>query len=121
MLKAVILCIVVRASEISVYDLPRTNVGAERNSSSIVNSTFASVAIGSAEFLNSSSSKVVDDIVDEKRSSANNKTSANEVFSRKQTVVNKITDNPSPLSISDLTPSGDDAESVLDIAINGTV
>lgn len=58
--------------------------------------------------------------MDEKRSSANNKTSANETFSRSATFMNNITDNSSPPGISNLTLSGGDAESSLDIAINGT-
>ena len=88
MLKAAILCIVLKADEVPVDEPLSNNTRAESNTSSIVNSIVDSGVIGSVDVSNSSWGN--------------------------ETVMNNKTDKSNTLdNISDLTPSGEGKETVL--------
>lgn len=120
MLKAIILCLVLKANQVPVDEPLSTNTSAKSNTSSTVNSIVDSSVIGSVEVSNSSSRQVSDEIVNANGSSAGNKTLENEQFLGNVTVMNNITDNLNLLvNISDVTPNGEEEETIL-AAINET-
>jgi len=121
MLKAVILCIVLKANEVLLDEPLRTNISAESNTSSIVNSIGDSSVSGSVKVSNSSSSQISGEIVNANGSSAGNKTSENEqLLGNGMVMNNNIIDNFNLLdNIADLTPGGEEEETVL-AALNET-